>query len=85
MSSIANRKDSLWLKLSKQKNSYEARLTARGKRNTLSETLTLTDQVLDLVAKEALAVVPKRLFHALSEAIETQRSKRITSFMTFID
>lgn len=70
MNLIPDRKDKLWLQLSKQKNSYEARLSYRSKRNTLSETLTLTDQVMDLVAKEALAIVPKRLFNALSEAIE---------------
>ena len=70
MSLISDRKDKLWLQLSKQKNSYEARLSARSKRNTLSETLNLTDQVMDLVAKEALAIVPQSLFHALSEAIE---------------
>ena len=85
INAIPDRHDKLWLQLSKQKNSYEARLTARSKRNTLSETLQLTDQVMDLVAKEALAIVPKSLFHALSEAIEAQRSKQITSFSTFID
>ena len=69
MDSITDRKNALWLKLCKQKNSYEARLSERKHRNTMNESLSMIDQTIELVIKEALARAPKSKKQKLSEAI----------------
>ena len=59
MDSITDRKNELWLRLCKQKNSYEARLNERTHRNAMNANLSLVDQVIEMLSKEALARAPK--------------------------
>ena len=76
MDSITDRKNELWLRLCKQKNSYEARLNERTHRNAMNANLSLVDQVIEMLSKEALARAPKSKRQRLSAAIENERAKK---------
>ena len=82
MDSITDKRSALWKSLKKRKHSYESRLQVRLQRQNNFDSLDRFDQVIELLTKEALAVVPAATRQALSDALDLERSRPINSFLS---